>query len=67
MATKHTIVEEDWFVILLWNMVATWNMKVIVAMMNIQALLHLEIQGTAMILMVRLLKVLVTSNWNRWK
>ena len=36
------------------------NTKVIVALMNIQALSHLDLQGTAMIPTVGLLKVLVT-------
>ena len=50
-----------YLVILLWNMVVRpRNMKVIVALMNIQALSYLDMQGIAMIPMVHLLRVLVT-------
>ena len=57
MATKHTI-DED-LVLSGDSTVNPWNMKVIVALMNIQALSHLDQQGIAVIPVVCLLKVLV--------
>ena len=63
MATKHTMVEED----LVLSVDSTMEYggysgkkKAILALMNIQALSHLDLQGTAMIPMIFLVKVLVT-------
>ena len=62
MATKHTIDEED--LVLSGDSTVEYggssDMKVIVALMNIQALSHLDLHGIAMIPMVCLLKVPVT-------